>query len=385
MTRKHPIVFGMRAIWPGQLARVELHQTRTGGDLSHISPERTHLNQFLIGNEDWRKLVAENLRCASELNFRHSYHARRWVRKRKGEAAEIKRKGPQDPWKSGRSEGPIREGILTAKKEFFEGDMPGFPCPEKVKSFRRAALRFLGDSFGATCVAAWEDQDEEAYHIHFIVVPIVETESKNSGKQRMLVPSAIPVIKSYEHGHDVAAEYFKGVGLVRGEKRAERRRQALENEQESELPADNIPCHIWRADEAVRLDEKRQEAISERADTDRRKREAEAVEKRASEAEQQLVLETVRARKADEERAARIKKEDEARAEKDRKLSKREADVEKKASMLVRTLREFSALGEQVKSAARKVGLVDHPIVQTASRAVARIKEMVGELGGSDR
>jgi hypothetical protein len=393
---KHPVVFGMRPLWPGQLARVEMHQTRTGGDLSHINAERTHLNQFLIGSEDWREEVTEELRRVSELNLRHAYHARRWRRKRKKEALELKRLGPQDPWKSDRSEGPMREGVLTANAKFFEGDVPGFPCPKKVAAFRVCAKKFLVDNYGAACVAAWEDQDEEAFHIHFIVVPLVETESKNSGKQRMLVPSAIPIVKSYEHGHDVAAEYFKDIGLVRGEERAKRRRAALEAEQESELPAANTPCHVWRADEAVRLDEKRKETVSVVSDADRRQREAVAAEARVIEAEERLSEEKIarekadterneRIRKEDTERTARIAEEDRQRAERDKKLDAKAAEVERKTGLLVSALREFESLGEAVKTAARKVGLVDHPLVQTSVRAITRMREMIGNLGGDQR
>lgn len=394
--QKHPVVFGMRPLWPGQLARVEMHQTRTGGDLSHINAERTHLNAFLIGNEDWRDEVTEDLRKVSELNLRHAYQARRWRRKRKKEALEIKRQGPQDPWKSDRSEGPMREGVLTANAKFFEDDVPGFPCSQKVAAFRICATKFLIENYGPACAVAWEDQDEEVYHIHFIIVPLIETESKNSGKQRMLVPSAIPVIKSYEHGHDVAAEYFKDVGLVRGEERAKRRREALQAEQECELPAANTPCHIWRADEAVRLKIKRSETTSVVEDADRRKRNAEAAEARAIEIEERLAEEKSAREKAEIERVERIQKEETDRAERikmeDAKCAEREKtlyakaeEVEKKTSLLVGALREFSDLGDAVKSAACKVGLVDHPLVQTSVRAIARMREMIGNLGGDQR
>lgn len=227
MAQAHPLVFGMRSIWPAQLSRVEMHQTRTGGDLSHIRPGRTHLNKFLIGGPEWRDELEESIRRASELNHRHAYSARRWVRKRKKEAQEIKRRGPQDPWKKDRSEGPLREGVLTANRKYFEGDAPGFPDTEKENRFRKSALAFLKEQFGNTCVAAWEDRDEEAFHIHFVIAPWVTSQSKQAGTQRRLEPSSIPVVKNYEAGHDIAAEYFKSAGLVRGEKRAEARREAF--------------------------------------------------------------------------------------------------------------------------------------------------------------
>lgn len=416
--QKHPVVFGMRPLWPGQLARVEMHQTRTGGDLSHINPERTHLNQFLIGSEDWREQVTEDLRKVSELNLRHAYHARRWRRKRKKEALELKRLGPQDPWKSDRSEGPMREGVLTANAKFFEGDVPGFPCPKKIAAFRVCAKKFLVDNYGPACVAAWEDQDEEAFHIHFIVVPLIETDSKNSGKQRMLVPSAIPIIKSYEHGHDVAAEYFKEIGLVRGEERAKRRRAALEAEQECELPAQNIPCHIWRADEAVRLDEKREKAKEAELVSDEKRQEEEAARVAARKERGRLARDLAAADKRrqreerehaerlrlaeedaaqhrrleDKERAQRIAEEDRQRAAKEAELkvreeavSGREKEISRKAKLLGRAVDKFYGILEKVKSFARKIGMKDDVLDQSELEAVARIKDQVGELGGMQR
>ncbi|WP_304951458.1 plasmid recombination protein [Sulfitobacter sp.] len=416
--QKHPVVFGMRPLWPGQLARVEMHQTRTGGDLSHINPERTHLNQFLIGNENWREYVTEGLRRVSELNFRHTYHARRWRRKRKKEALELKRIGPQDPWKSDRSEGPMREGVLTANAKFFEGDVPGFSCPAKIAAFRVCAKKFLVNNYGTACVAAWEDQDEEAFHIHFVVVPLVETESKNSGKQRMLVPSAIPIIKSYEHGHDVAAECFKDIGLVRGEERAKRRRAALEAEQECELPAQNIPCHIWRADEAVRLDEKREKAKEAEAVAEEKRREEEAArvaarkererlsrdmivaEKRRKLAERERILRlreaeekaTERRAREDNIRADRIAEEERQREEKaadikarEDAVADREEEISRKAKLLGRAVGKFYTIFEKVKSFARKLGIKDDVLDQSELDAVKRIKDQVGGLGGVQR
>lgn len=378
MADKHPLVFGMRPLWPGQLARVEMHQTRTGGDLSHIRPGRTHLNSFLVGNEDWRGRLEEELRRASELNYRHAYSARRWIRKRKKEAAEIRRAGPQDPWKRDRSEGPLREGVLTANRKYFEGDTPGFPSVEKENQFRRAALRFLTEQFGNSCVAAWEDRDEEAYHIHFVIAPWTLSESKQAGKQRTLVPSSILVIKSYEAGHDIAAEYFKNVGLVRGEKRAQRRREAFHNEGKSEFPAENATCHEWRAEEAVRLDEKRWKAaeawrcVKARSDAAaKRAAAAEAAEKRSLEL-------AANRQKGYFEQLEKIERREAAAVAK-------EADLKRRESELVGMLLSFAELGDAVKNAARKIGLTDNPLVKTAIDAVEKMRVMVGKLDGRQR
>ncbi|MEQ9242065.1 plasmid recombination protein [Roseovarius indicus] len=381
MTQKHPLVYGMRPLWPGQLARVEMHQTRTGGDLSHIRPGRTHLNAFLIGDENWRERLEEDLRRASELNFRHAYSARRWTRKRKKEANEIRRNGPQDPWKRDRAEGPLREGVLTANKKHFEGDMPGFQSVEKENAFRRSALRFLQDQFGKSCVAAWEDRDEEAYHIHFVIAPWVVSESKQAGKQRRLEPSSIPVIKSYEAGHDIAAEYFAGAGLVRGEKRAQARRDAFAADGESELPTDNKTCHDWRAEEAVRLHEKRKKAAEAWIQARKKEKAAREAQKRAEALAEKNRQEEQRREKKHAARIAAVIKREAEVEKKEAVLTQHEEKVswrEQLAKFVEKAQDEFARLLfsglDAVKAAAEKVGLKDHPLVRGGVDAVEKLR-----------
>ncbi len=391
-SKQHPLVFGMRSIWPGQLARVEMHQTRTGGDLSHIRPGRTHLNQFLIGGPGWRERLEEDIRRASELNFRHAYAARRWTRKRKKEAAEIKRNGPVDPWKRDRSEGPLREGVLTANRKFFESDIPGFPSVDKEDRFRASALKFLTDQFGPACVAAWEDRDEEAYHVHFVVAPWVVPESKQAGRQRRLEPSSIPVIKNYEAGHDIAATYFKPAGLVRGEKRAQARREAFAAEAESELPAQNTPCHEWRADEAVRLDEKRRKAA--RAWVAARRKEAALRD--AEQRLQRLEEESTRRREAAAKQARRDRLERQNReaelaerernaAEKEKRQAARDKDLDRRERGLVEMMKSVFEHAEPIRAAARKLSLTEHPLVRGGLEAVERLRMSYREWRGQER
>ncbi|GAW36985.1 hypothetical protein RA2_04060 [Roseovarius sp. A-2] len=385
MTQKqHPLVFGMRAIWPGQLSRIEMHQTRTGGDLSHIRPGRTHLNAFLIGGPEWREQLEEDIRRASELNHRHAYAARRWVRKRKKEAAEIRRAGPVDPWKRDRAEGPLREFIFTANKKHFEGDTPGFSDAEREDVFRRCFLRASRDQFGEACVAAWEDHDEEGYHIHGVLAPWVMTESKQGGRQRRLEPSSIPVVKNYEAGHDIFAKYFEPAGLVRGEKRAERRREAFEAEGKSELPAQNTSCHDWRADEAVRLDEKRKKAA--RAWVQARKKEAAAreaqaradrMEKEARQARAEAAAQARRDRQEREARAAEISRREAAVEKREEAATVKETDLARRTKLFVEDLKKFVDFGDAIRAAATKLGLGDHPLVAGGLRALQGMRDLL--------
>ncbi|WP_297771742.1 plasmid recombination protein [uncultured Roseovarius sp.] len=382
--KKHPLVFGMRSLWPGQLVRVEMHQTRTGGDLSHIRPGRTHLNQFLIGGPGWREQLEEDIDRASELNYRHAYSARRWTRKRKSEAQKIRRAGPVDPWKRDRAEGPLREGVLTANKVHFEGDTPGFPSVEKEDAFRRAAMKFLVDQFGESCVAAWSDSDEEAFHIHFVVAPWVVSESKQAGKQRRLEPSSIPVVKSYEAGHDIAAEYFKSAGLVRGEKRAQARRDAFAAEAESELPRENVPCHEWRADEAVRLYEKRkkaarawQQARRKGAAAKQTQERVERMEAEARKARAETAAQARRDRQEREARAAEIAEREAALVDREEAAKSKEADLTRREKMMIEGANKFMEFGDAIRAAATKLGLGDHPIVAGGMRALQGMRDLV--------
>lgn len=392
MAEKHPLVFGMRAIWPGQLGRVEMHQTRTGGDLSHIRPGRTHLNKFVIGGQGWKDELEEDIGRASELNFRHAYAARRWKRKRKKEALAIKRSGPVDPWKRDRAEGPIREGVLTANRKFFEGDTPGFSDPEREAAFRKSALKFLTEQFGKSCVAAWSDSDEEAFHIHFVIAPWVVSESKQAGKQRRLEPSSIPVIKDYEAGHDIAAEYFKSAGLVRGEKRAEARRDAFAAEGKSELPAQNVPCHEWRADEAVRLDQQRKKAAWAWVAARKKEAAVRAAQKRAEDLEKQNRAAEERREKKHAARVEVIEKREALVEKKEAEIDKRETRVAWREERAEVTHREQTAFAkklldwsEPIRAAAKKLGLKDHPLVKAGINALDEMREYVKGLGGWER
>ncbi|TCO70242.1 plasmid recombination protein [Rhodovulum euryhalinum] len=361
---KHPVVYRVEEIWSAELGRIEMHRKREGGDLSHIAKHRTQLNEFLIGDEGWKEQLAKEIDRARELNFRYAYHARRWVRKRKKEAEKIRRAGPKDPWKSDRSEGPLREIVLTANKRFFQDEMTGFGDAERERVFEKCAVQFLKKEYRGTVVAAWVDRDEEAYHIHAVAAPWVEKSTKNAGRQRMLVPGSIPVLASYEKGQDLVAQYFAPAGLVRGERRAARRREALENEREAELPRDNIPCHVWRQEEAVKLDEKRQAA--------------QAAEDRA----RRLEDEARAARMAAAAEARRVREEQRARAA---ELAKREAEVSRRERMLVKAVHGFFELSDAVRDAARAVGMLDHPLVRRASDLVEKARSGLGRIGGHER
>lgn len=45
------VVGRMEGLWPHQLAKIEMHRKRRGGDLGHV--DRSRQNRTLVGGEDW--------------------------------------------------------------------------------------------------------------------------------------------------------------------------------------------------------------------------------------------------------------------------------------------------------------------------------------------
>lgn len=201
-----------------------MHGDRKGGDLSHIDFAQSDQNQMLMGSETWLEDLKAEIQAVAIHNLKEAIAARK-TRQRPTEAASLKRRGPVDPWAKSK-EGPLREGILTASSKWFGGSGLEAWDPAKVAAFRDLAVAFLRDHFGETCVHARIDMDEEAAHIHFVVAPWVDKQSKSSGRQRLLQPSSNPLFASYEHAQNLAGEYFAKLGLIRGEKHAETRRKA---------------------------------------------------------------------------------------------------------------------------------------------------------------
>lgn len=111
----------------------------------------------------------------------------------------------------------MREVILTANRRWF--DVAGEGSEAR---FEERAIAWLTEHFGEDCVHARADLDEEAYHIHAVIVP----RTKARDGRRVLQPSKHPMIRSYEDAQDSIGAWFAELGLVRGEKRAEAIRDA---------------------------------------------------------------------------------------------------------------------------------------------------------------
>ncbi|MFT6650085.1 plasmid recombination protein [Pseudophaeobacter arcticus] len=226
--QEYPVVMRMAGMWPGNIGGYEKHRARAGGDVGHVDPTRSHLNQRLLGKATWAQDVHDEISEMRMENFADELE-KLGKRRRRGEAARRLAEGPRDPWRATRH-GPLREIILTANKKWFEDDLTGFlgeGGPNREDQFQALAVQWLVNEFGDDCVHARADRDEEAYHIHAVVVP----RTKLKDGRRMLQPSKHDVIRQYEDGQDSVGAWFAAaqIGLTRGERRKQKIRDALDH------------------------------------------------------------------------------------------------------------------------------------------------------------
>lgn len=251
-----PVVVRCEELWPHQLVGYEKHRLRTHKkNKDHRDPNRRHLNTRPLGKTNWLALVQARIELMRQENFAEKLAAQKRQSRIK-DMRETIRKGPQDPWE--RSEnGPIREIILTAHHQWFEG--ANTPEEAKLMAARQAAEAVARDKTGASRAtnprrtqalnareAAFEavavywlqatfkdavlqarsDRDELGYHIHAIVMVTRDWESDRQGKQTRIQPSKHPLFKDYEKLQEDARKAFAAVGLTRG-KRTKRAREEI--------------------------------------------------------------------------------------------------------------------------------------------------------------
>ena len=243
-----PIVLRFASLFPRDLKRRDMHDKRTGGDLSHIRMDLSHLNSQPVGGPAWIERLHAEIAAAMEHNFEEEIAAR----ERKGrflEAERLRERGPVDPWKFTRG-GPLREGIITVNKLWFGGTGHQNWDPERVGAFKQRVIDFLQEHFPDGQLREVNiDEDEEALHFHFAIAVWVEKVSLNRGRQWLLQPSANPLLKNYEHAQDLAGEAFIDLGIHRGERRAAAARQALAAGLEMPEPRKHVPPSEWRREQ----------------------------------------------------------------------------------------------------------------------------------------
>ncbi|SES21882.1 hypothetical protein SAMN04490244_107168 [Tranquillimonas rosea] len=255
--KKHPIVFRFASVYPAALARIEMHAKRSGGPLENIELQFMHRNKVYVGPTFAEEMRAE-IRAMKQQNFDEEVAACR-ARKRKKEAAAREEAGLIDPW-HGNSQGPIREAIVTAHWEYFEAEDRSDPndllttygvdkngeevvhvlSKAKIEAFEKATLAFFDEYFPGSVRHLRMDLDEETPHFHAVIFETAEKTNKTRGTQRLIQPSAHPLLADYELLQDVAGEHYASIGLARGQKRAQEVREA----KESELPLPDAVRHV---------------------------------------------------------------------------------------------------------------------------------------------
>ena len=243
-----PVVLRFAGLFPQGLGKFKMHDERGGGDLDHVDQELSRLNQVLAGEPGWQQQIRGEI--AEMRRHNHEEHLRALrAKSRMKDARKLEAEGPADPWRSC-SRGPLREGIITVNKDWFGGAGLLEWDPERVSAFRKTAMSFLRENFpNGQLRYASAHVDEEAYHIHFVVAVWTEKPSANRGHQILLQPSENPLIKSYEHAQDLAGEAFETIGITRGERRAEARRQARAEGKPLPEKRQHVPPSKWRAEE----------------------------------------------------------------------------------------------------------------------------------------
>ena len=220
-----PVVLRFARLKPKQLSRFKMHDRRSGGDLNHVDLTKKSLNQIEHGDDDWIPKLTRRIARMAKRNLKSEVRAL----KAKGRVAEAERRqaeGPKSPWHAN-TDAPLREGLVTVNKSWFGGSGVEEWDQGKVEDFREYAMAFLRTHFpdGQLLYAA-SHSDEEAFHIHFVTATWDSKTTANRGEQIQLRAAANPILKSYEYAQDLAGEYFEQIGITRGERRAEARRQA---------------------------------------------------------------------------------------------------------------------------------------------------------------
>lgn len=275
-SREYPVVMRMQGLWPQNIGGFEKHRKREGGDLGHVDPVLSKKNQRLLGEANWAQLAHQEIR-RMKLENHEKELAKLEKRRRTTELQRRLAEGPKEPWRATRH-GPMREVVLTAHADWFkvrDGDPFDQSYRTREAQFQELAVGWLKKTFGDDCVHARADRDEKTFHVHAVILP---REVTKDGR-KMLQPSKHDVIRYYEKGQDDVGAWFSaaGIGLMRGEQRKKKLRDAIEHNaelrkkqkkgerlDESEKPLPEHRQHVsprkWREAQECKLVEREVEA-----------------------------------------------------------------------------------------------------------------------------
>ncbi|MFY0310702.1 plasmid recombination protein [Leisingera sp. D0M16] len=268
------VVCRFQGLFPADLAGYEKHRTRNGGDLGHVDHTRSHLNRPVIGKADWAASTAAMIEDMKAENFADEIETLT-RRRRKKQIKERMAEGPRDPWQATRH-GPLREVILTANRKWFDAPESEAAREARALAFQDAARDWLLENFGEDVVHARADLDEQAFHIHAVIVPKAQVDL-NGTKRWMLQPSKHDLIKDYEAAQDSVGQHFAPLGLMRGERRAAAVRKARQNGEEAPAYRQHVRTADWRkaedtriAETRAKLDQRAEAMIAEKAAIEQR-------------------------------------------------------------------------------------------------------------------
>lgn len=262
---KHPIVLRFQPMFPAQFARYALHEARRGRGSKHCDPARQVLNRYnLIGTGTWREDFERKLEAIKQENFAEETEALHALGRKKDWLVRADR-GLIDPWKTSQN-GPLREVIITAHKDWFDAKDQGSDDPSMMftaaqtsreNQFADRAVEWLESRFGDAVITARLDCDETTPHIHAIIAVWDQTTSKRRGTQTLLAPTKHGLLANYEAAQDDIGAFFTDLGLRRGKKRALARRKAETAGEEKPAYRQHVPPHVWRQQEEDRLRKKK--------------------------------------------------------------------------------------------------------------------------------
>lgn len=236
-----------------------MHESRTGGNLRHVDPERTKRNRVLVGSGHPARDLFAAFKDLAATNFEEEVKALRKSRGKKA-AASREAKGPQKPYDP-KNNRPWTEVLVSASPQYFSpnGEPPGQWNEQRIEAFIQRVHDVLTEKFGDGVVHLSIHLDEETVHAHAAILPIVEKTSKRRGRQRLVSHRSHPefftpdvpknalvdalgnpleglarrekrlelqadVITGFERFQDSTGAAFADLGIERGERHAERRR-----------------------------------------------------------------------------------------------------------------------------------------------------------------
>lgn len=179
--QRFAVVMRMQGMFPEALSGYARHRKRKRAEKDEVDAHRSHLNRRLIGDEDWARRPRELIEATAIFNFQQELEELK-RRGRKAQHDERLMEGPKDPWRKTRHE-PLREVVLTASHEYFQRPDDADGITDSELRFEERAIAWLKQEFGEHCVHACADMDEQAYHIHAVIVPATEKSVNGTAKR----------------------------------------------------------------------------------------------------------------------------------------------------------------------------------------------------------